>query len=85
MLKKAASLNYVSVEQLWAFLQLPPPLHACAMLCVAPKLGMVPASLFRQRLLVMVLIMTAFLCLSAGLPVEVIGHVSFNQRVEQDE
>ena len=28
-----------SVEQLEAFLRLPPPLHACTMLCVAPRLG----------------------------------------------
>ena len=69
---------------LWAFLQLPPPLHACAMLCVAPKLGRsVLASLFRPEAVSHgVADYDGVLMLKRGMALlEVIGHVSFNQRV----
>ena len=73
-----------AVEQLEAFLRLPPPLHACTLLCIAPKLGRsVLAKLFEPEVgsrggetgAGVLKLKRGFALL------EVIGHQSFNQRL----
>lgn len=75
-----------AVEQLEAFLRLPPPLHASAMLCcVAPKLGRsVLASLFTPAPASHHGAAShdgAFMLKRGMALLEEIGHASFNQRV----
>ena len=82
-----------AVDQLEAFLCLPPPLHACALLCVAPKLGrLVLAKLFEPATSLVdghsgdanggAIGADGSLKLKRGMALlEVIGHASFNQRL----
>ena len=82
-----------AVEQLEAFLRLPPPLHACALLCVAPKFGRsVLAKLFEPETSLVrghsgdanggAIGADGVLKFKRGMALlEVIGHASFNQRL----